>query len=996
MKYIIKNRGDTMSNEINKELSDFDYSLIQAAIEQYDQEKYDTETVDTLKKYAPYDVSAAWRVAKIYQFGLGDRKDYLTANYWLQIAADMNDAWAQFCLASNYHLGRGTRKNYKKAFMLYNKAVSQGYVKAFNNLGALYLNGLGTDVDKKKAIDCFEHACQNSDPCGFMNLARCYEQGIGVSCDLNEALRLYKEAARLQHPNAEKKIIYLSKKIKVTNSPDDILAEIMSPFSVYHLGKISEKNLCNFFRFLLQTKDKYLYLSNNLMIHCDDPHRARTFIDYIAKGIKTIDEYIKKLILENSPESDVENDSNDFTSHYMSEHDFLNSQNILEDDISRYNVFVLYDCRSQPLWNNDFTESFIQTCEQSPDTSKIITAPEYVIQNKFKENSHLYYRVFRNHIYISDMSVSEVYSELISQLENRQIPFSSDFTTALHDYVYCVYPKADLKNDRFISDLLENILVQYYASEELSDGLTTRHIPYYRKTKTFEEAIRAFDDLTGLESVKEVFAELQYMIQESGKSTVPALHMAFVGNPGTGKTTVAQMTADLLYSMGVIRTDKVITVSALDLLGKYVGQTSGVTRSYCEKAYGGILFIDEAYLISPSREQSGNDQYRQECIGTLLQEMENNRDRLVVIFAGYPKEMDDFLHNSNSGFASRLYKVVPFEDYSDDQLMEIFDNFCKKDGYSLTRSAREKVRLKLVTQRYSRDFGNARTVRNVFIDAKKNYRQEKGMDGDRVIESRHITLETTLRDYQTLSAELNSMIGLNDAKSEVQRAIATCRFSKESKIDIPISRHMLFLGNAGTGKSTVAGLFCQMLFSIGAAKSPNCVSIAASDLIGRVNSVEALKDYCTKAFGGVLFIDEAYELSPYCIPVLLDIMEKERDNITVILAGYDQEMDLFLNQNQGLKSRFPVTVHFDDYSISELTEIFLSLCEKYKFTVSDDGLAKFIEIITKLKTLPNFGNARTVRNIFEQSYRKHAVNFINNSVEEKRFVLDAEDIVELF
>ena len=305
------------------------------------------------------------------------------------------------------------------------------------------------------------------------------------------------------------------------------------------------------------------------------------------------------------------------------------------------------------------------------------------MRDKFKENSHLYYRVFRSHIYINDMPISEVYSELISQLENR-------------------------------------------------------HIPYYRKTKTFEEAIRAFDNLTGLESVKEVFAELQYMIQESGKSTVPALHMAFVGNPGTGKTTVAQMTADLLYSMGVIRTDKVITVSALDLLGKYVGQTSGVTRSYCEKAYGGILFIDEAYLISPSREQSGNDQYRQECIGTLLQEMENNRDRLVVIFAGYPKEMDDFLHNSNSGFASRLYKVVPFEDYSDDQLMEIFDNFCKKDGYSLTCSAREKVRLKLVTQRYSRDFGNARTVRNIF---EQSYRKHAVNFINKSVEEKRFVLD---------------------------------------------------------------------------------------------------------------------------------------------------------------------------------------------------------------------------------------------------------------
>ena len=115
MKYIIKNRGDTMSNEINKELSDFDYSLIQVVAEQYDLENYDTETVDTLKKYAPYDLSAAWRVADVYQFGRGDfKQDYEKANHWLQIAADMNDPWSQFCLAVNYHFGQGTEKNYEK------------------------------------------------------------------------------------------------------------------------------------------------------------------------------------------------------------------------------------------------------------------------------------------------------------------------------------------------------------------------------------------------------------------------------------------------------------------------------------------------------------------------------------------------------------------------------------------------------------------------------------------------------------------------------------------------------------------------------------------------------------------------------------------------------------------------------------------------------------------------------------------------------------------
>lgn len=977
-----------MSDEHKKELTDHDRQQLQKALELFGQKKY-TEAISDLMKYAPYDALAASRVAEIFLFGYGDfEQNYEKANHWLQMAADMNDAWSSFALAIAYAYGRGVERDDSKALELYSKAYTLGYSAATNNLGVSYLNGEGTSVDEVKAFHLFEEASQKGNMYGVWNLGRCYEYALGTDCDLEKALELYREAERLGHPDAPAQIKSLQEKLTRQHSIDNIFLDIMPYFTRFHLNKLSEERLSDFFRFIIQTGDANFLLSNNMMIHCDDSERAQAFITQLSASICIILDAISSEAVF----SDLPDDK--FAAHrYFSEDDYITSKNIPLDSIGQYKVFSIYDDNAK--WDSSFTNAFIHTCKQTSGTYKVLAAPEDVIRSKFKGNPHLYYRIFRTHIYINDIPASEAYRDILFHLDDRNIPYSIGFEKGLRDYVKTIYPKADLKNDSFVSDMLERLMTSYYGSKELPDRLTSRHIPYYRKTKSYEEAIRAFDDLTGLASVKEVFAELQYMIQESGTSAVPALHMAFVGNPGTGKTTVAQMTADLLYSMGVIRTDKVISVPALNLIGEYVGSTSKITHSYCKKAYDGILFIDEAYLLTPSGNKNGNDQFRQECIGTLIQEMENNRDRLIVIFAGYPKEMDDFLHNSNAGFASRLYKVVTFEDYSDNELMEIFENLCKKEKFSLSMEAKEKVRLKLTTQRYSRDFGNARTVRNVFIDARKKYREENGAGGDHIIQAEHIALETELRDYQTVSAELNSMIGLANAKAEIQRAVATCRFSLENKLDITISRHMLFLGNAGTGKSTVANLFCQMLFSIGAAKSPNCVSIAAGDLIGRSNPIEALNEYCTKAFGGVLFIDEAYELRSYCIPVLLDLMETQRDNITIILAGYDQEMNLFLSQNQGLKSRFPVTVHFDDYSVSELTEIFISLCEKYKFAVTDAAKEKFVDIIEQQRTLPNFGNARTVRNIFEQSYRKHAENFFNCTDEERRYVMDSEDIVAL-
>ena len=168
------------------------------------------------------------------------------------------------------------------------------------------------------------------------------------------------------------------------------------------------------------------------------------------------------------------------------------------------------------------------------------------------------------------------------------------------------------------------------------------------------------------------------------------LHMIFLGNPGTGKTTVARMISGILYNLHYIETNKLIEVSAKDLVAEYVGQTAPKTMSVIEKALDGVLFIDEAYTLAtkPGETNSFND----ECVATLIQAMENYRDRLVVIFAGYTKEMQDFL-NSNSGLVSRIGYTVEFKDYTTDELIQIFKGFVRKAGFKIENAAVEKAKI---------------------------------------------------------------------------------------------------------------------------------------------------------------------------------------------------------------------------------------------------------------------------------------------------------------
>lgn len=327
--------------------------------------------------------------------------------------------------------------------------------------------------------------------------------------------------------------------------------------------------------------------------------------------------------------------------------------------------------------------------------------------------------------------IQDIYNEV---LEKTNI---IDKQVELLDYITQTYNKdldyIDYKND----------LIKYISFN--------KEIPVLEKQKTIEEVFASLNELVGLDKVKKVLYDLVDVISLKEKAGDELkikdinLHMVFLGNPGTGKTTIARLISDILYNLKYIKENKLIEVSVKDLVAEYVGQTAPKTMSVIEKSMNGVLFIDEAYTLAAGKDNT----YNQEAIATLIQAMENYRDKLVVIFAGYNKEMQAFL-DSNSGITSRIGYTLQFEDYTTEELIKIFMGMATKAGFIVEDEAVKYLEEVINQNRNTQNFGNARFVRNIYektiIKHASNVKDKKQKKILKTITKEDISIENLILD----------------------------------------------------------------------------------------------------------------------------------------------------------------------------------------------------------------------------------------------------------
>ena len=273
-------------------------------------------------------------------------------------------------------------------------------------------------------------------------------------------------------------------------------------------------------------------------------------------------------------------------------------------------------------------------------------------------------------------------------------------------------------------------------------------------TETLEELMEQLHQLTGLQAVKKELDGLinllkirQLRQQRNLPMPQTSLHMVFSGNPGTGKTTVARLLAKIYARLGVLKKGHLVEADRSSLVSGYVGQTAIKTKKVLDRALGGVLFIDEAYALTAS---SGSNDFGMEAVNTLLKEMEDHRDDLIVIVAGYPKEMEQFL-DSNSGLRSRFRQIIFFADYTPEELLHIFEGICQTYALQMTPEARAHVAryFEKRSQEAGENFANARDVRNYFEFALTNQADRLAAMTEPISDEMLLTL--TLEDVTSIS-----------------------------------------------------------------------------------------------------------------------------------------------------------------------------------------------------------------------------------------------------
>lgn len=511
-------------------------------------------------------------------------------------------------------------------------------------------------------------------------------------------------------------------------------------------------------------------------------------------------------------------------------------------------------------------------------------------------------------------------------------------------------------------------------------------------TPTLQEAKYKLNSIIGIKDLKDFIDnvrtnfKVQKIRHRLGLQTSNiSLNMIFAGNAGTGKTNVARITFEYLNALGVLSKGVFKEVSKADFVTENTADVAKRTNDIINSAIGGVLFVDEAYSLCESEE----DKVGKEIVDALLKGIEDNRDDLVVILAGYEEDMEKFL-SFNQGLKSRFPNWIHFEDYNPREMYEIAVNIADSKGYRIADDVKPGLIDLFERNQFAgkNDLGNARFVRNIvenaIMDASKKYLTNRDKEID-LLEKDNFNFKVNTKF--DLEKKLKDLIGLPQVKDLLRsqyKLIIAQEKRRAAGINTKVEQNlnMVFVGNSGTGKTSVARIVAEMLNSMGVLKLGQLIETNRSSFVAEtvVETPKKTEDKFKEAIGGILYIDEAYTLCSdhtgrLAFDTLLNLIKNFSDDVIVILSGHEDKMKEFFETNSGLQSKFPQWTVFEDYEPNELFEMATRLIESKGFRISNSGFKalknSFIFVSDSIEEQSR--NGRLVKNYVEDIIRNQSI-----------------------